>query len=279
MLLSSSIFVFLFSILAGLIGSILGIGGGMIVIPILTLGMGVPIHIAIGAGLVSVITTSSGAAIAYVKDKISNIRLGMFLETATTMGAVTGAFIGALVSPKTLYIVFGLLMAYSAYTMFKKRKTELPKDVVEHPLAARLKLSSEYHDKLYGETIPYKVAGVYPAYGVMYIAGVLSGLLGIGSGSFKVLGMDIFMKLPMKVSSATSNFMMGVTAAASAGVYFARGDIDPLVAGPVGLGVLIGARVGTKVMERLKNKTVRYMFIPVLAYTAVEMLWKGWTLR
>lgn len=276
MQLGSTVLVFASSIIAGLLGSILGLGGGIIIIPVLTLLLHVPIHIAIGAGLVSVITTSSGAAIAYVKDKLSNIRIGMFLETATTLGAVTGAFIAGMVSAKTLYIVFGLIMAYSAYTMFKKRKAELPTDVQEHPLAARLKLSGAYYDKVLKETVEYKVAGIYPAYGVMYIAGILSGLLGIGSGTFKVLGMDIFMKLPMKVSSATSNFMIGVTAAASAGVYFARGDINPLVAGPVGIGVLIGARVGTKVMERMKNKTLRMIFIPVLTYTALEMLWKGW---
>ncbi len=276
MLLSGSITVFIFSILAGILGSILGLGGGMIVIPVLSLMLGVPIHQAIGAGLISVITTSSGAAIAYVRDKISNIRIGMFLETATTLGAITGAFVGGLLSPKTLYLVFGILMLYSAYAMFTKRNSEMPEEVVEHPVAARLKLSGEYFDKVHQRVIKYKVASVYPAYAVMYVAGVLSGLLGIGSGIFKVLGMDLFMKLPMKVSTATSNFMMGVTAAASAGVYLSRGDINPLVAGPVGLGVLVGAKAGTRIMERLKNKTIRWLFIPLLLYTAVEMLWKGW---
>jgi uncharacterized protein len=143
-------------------------------------------------------------------------------------------------------------------------------------LAAKLNLSGQYYDKVHKKVIPYKVASVYPAYGIMYIAGILSVLLGIGSGTFKVLGMDLFMKLPMKVSTATSNFMMGVTAAASAGVYFSRGDINPLVAGPVGLGVLVGAKIGAKIMERLKNKTLRLLFIPLLLYTALEMLWKGW---
>jgi uncharacterized protein len=275
-LLGGSITVFIFSILAGILGAVLGLGGGMIVIPVLSLMLGVSIHEAIGAGLISVITTSSGAAIAYVRDKITNIRVGMFLETATTIGAITGAFIGGLVSPKTLYLVFGALMLYSAYTMFKKRNSETPEDVVEHPLAAKLNLSGQYYDKVHKKVIPYKVASVYPAYGIMYIAGILSGLLGIGSGTFKVLGMDLFMKLPMKVSTATSNFMMGVTAAASAGVYFSRGDINPLVAGPVGLGVLVGAKIGAKIMERLKNKTLRLLFIPLLLYTALEMLWKGW---
>jgi len=276
--LGSSLITLIFSILAGMIGAILGIGGGIVVIPALTLLIGVPIHEAIGAGLISVITTSSGAAITYVRDKITNIRIGMFLETATTLGALSGAFIAGLISPKALFIVFGLLMGYSAYNMFNKRNSETPAEVKEHPLAARLKLSGSYFDKSLNKQIDYKVAGVYPAYAVMYIAGVLSGVLGIGSGVFKVLGMDLFMKLPMKVSTATSNFMMGVTAAASAGVYFSRGDINPLVAGPVGIGVLVGAQAGTKIMQKLNNKTLRLLFIPILVWTALEMLWKGWSM-
>lgn len=278
MQLGSSLITLIFSILAGMIGAILGIGGGIVVIPALTLLIGVPIHEAIGAGLISVITTSSGAAITYVRDKITNIRIGMFLETATTLGALSGAFIAGLISPKALFIVFGLLMGYSAYNMFNKRNSETPAEVKEHPLAARLKLSGSYFDKSLNKQIDYKVAGVYPAYAVMYIAGVLSGVLGIGSGVFKVLGMDLFMKLPMKVSTATSNFMMGVTAAASAGVYFSRGDINPLVAGPVGIGVLVGAQAGTKIMQKLNNKTLRLLFIPILVWTALEMLWKGWSM-
>jgi len=211
-----------FSIVAGFLGSLLGIGGGIIVIPALTLFMGVPIEKAIGASLITVIATSSGSAIAYVRDKITNIRIGIFLETATTLGAVSGAFIGGLIGAKALYIIFALLMFYSAKTMFTKRHSELPDVENEHPLATRLKLSRSYYDKTLKRTIDYKVDKVYPAYLVMYVAGILSGLLGIGGGVFKVLGMDIFMKLPIKVSTATSNFMMGVTAAASAGVYFSR---------------------------------------------------------
>ncbi|KLU60418.1 hypothetical protein CEB3_c32690 [Peptococcaceae bacterium CEB3] len=275
-MIGSSLIIFTFSILAGFIGSLLGLGGGIIIIPALTLLLGVSIHEAIGASIVSVIATSSGAAIAYVRDKITNIRIGMFLETATTLGAISGAFIAGLVEPKVLYIIFAVLMMYSAVAMFQKRHSELPVDVVEHPVAARLKLSNEYYDKALDETVAYKVTGVYPGYAVMYGAGVISGLLGIGSGVFKVLGMDVFMKLPMKVSTATSNFMIGVTAAASAGVYFSRGDINPLVAGPVALGVLLGAQAGTKVMERLNNKTLRLIFIPILLYVALQMLWKGW---
>jgi uncharacterized membrane protein YfcA len=275
-LFGQSLEIFLFSIVAGFLGSILGLGGGIIVIPALTVVIGIPIQEAIGASIVSVIATSSGAAITYVRDKITNIRIGMFLETATTFGAVTGAFIAGLVSSKYLYIVFSLFMMYSASAMLKKRNSELPVDIVEHPLSARLKLSGAYYDKVIGQTIAYKVAGVYPAYAVMYIAGILSGLLGIGSGAFKVLGMDIFMKLPMKVSTATSNFMIGVTAAASAGIYFMRGNINPIIAGPVALGVLGGAIIGSKVMQRIRSKTIRLIFIPILLYVALQMMWNGW---
>lgn len=271
-----TLYIILSSIVAGFLGALLGLGGGIIIIPTLTLVFGLPIHEAIGASIVSVIATSSGAAIAYVRDKITNIRIGMFLETATTLGAVTGAFIAGIISIKALYVIFSLLMLYSATAMFKKRNAELPENVVAHPMAERLRLNGEYYDKALKRHVEYKVAGVYGGYAIMYIAGILSGLLGIGNGSFKVMGLDMFMKLPMKVSTATSNFMIGVTAAASAGVYFVRGDINPLSAGPVAIGVLIGARIGTKVMEHINSKTIRRIFIPVLVYIAAEMLWKGW---
>jgi len=273
---TTSLTIFLISIIAGFLGSLLGLGGGLIVIPTLTLWLGIPIHEAIGASIVSVIATSSGAAIAYVRDKLANIRIGMFLETATTLGAVTGAFVAGFISVKALYIIFALLMFYSAGTMFKKRNAEFSPASEEHPLAAKLRLSGEYYDQVLNQTVSYKVSGVYSTWGVMYIAGILSGLLGIGGGTFKVLGMDLLMKLPLKVSTATSNFMIGVTAAASAGVYFSRGDIDPLIAGPVALGVLAGASAGTRVMVHINNKTLRRLFIPVLLYVAIEMLWKGW---
>lgn len=275
---TTSLSIFLVSVIAGFLGSLLGLGGGLIVIPTLTLWLGIPIREAIGASIVSVIATSSGAAIAYVRDKLANIRIGMFLETATTLGAVTGAFIAGFISIRALYAVFALLMFYSAWAMIKKRNTEFIPAAEEHPLAAKLHLSGHYYDCALNETVSYKVTGVYSTWGVMYIAGILSGLLGIGGGTFKVLGMDMLMKLPMKVSTATSNFMIGVTAAASAGVYFSRGDINPLIAGPVALGVLVGARMGTRVMTRINNRTIRRIFIPVLLYVALEMLWKGWSM-
>ena len=267
--------ILLISISAGVLGSILGLGGGMIVTPALTLLFGIDIPHAIGASLISVIATSSGAAIAYISDGITNIRVGMFLEIATTIGAITGAMIGGFISPNFLYIIFGLLLLYSALAMLKKTKEELPSEVPLHSVASKLKLQGEYYDKNLKKPVVYNVANVYDGFGVMYGAGVISGLLGIGSGSFKVMAMDVFMKLPLKVSSATSNFMMGVTAAASAGIYLFRGDINPLISAPVALGVLIGATIGARIMQHLKSKTIRKLFIPVLMYVAIQMITQG----
>ncbi len=269
------VIIFGIAMIAGLIGSMLGLGGGIIVTPALTLLLGVDIRYAIGASIVSVIATSSGAAVAYVRDKLTNLRVGMFLEVATTVGALTGALIAGLLSTHWLYIIFGLLLLYSSLAMVKKTRQELPEAVTPHPLAVKLNLNGTYFDKTLDRTVDYNVSGVYGGFGMMYLAGVISGLLGIGSGIFKVMAMDIFMKLPLKVSTATSNFMIGVTAAASAGIYFMRGDIDPLIAGPVALGVLIGATVGTRVMGRLKSVTLRKLFIPILLYISLEMLLQG----
>jgi uncharacterized membrane protein YfcA len=267
--------ILLVSISAGILGSILGLGGGIIVTPALTLLFGVDIQHAIGASLISVISTSSGAAIAYIRDGITNIRVGMFLEIATTVGAITGALIAGLISPNLLYIIFGVLLLYSALAMLKKTKEELPEEVPLHNVASKLKLQGEYYDKALKKQVSYNVDNVYGGFGVMYGAGVISGLLGIGSGSFKVMAMDVFMKLPLKVSSATSNFMMGVTGAASAGIYLYRGDISPIISAPVAIGVLIGATIGAKIMQRLKSKTIRKLFIPVLMYVALQMMAQG----
>ncbi|MED5016686.1 sulfite exporter TauE/SafE family protein [Paenibacillus chibensis] len=270
-----SLEILLIAILAGIVGSVLGLGGGIIVTPALTLLFGVSIEHAIGASIISVIATSSGSAIAYIRDRITNLRVGMFLEIATTVGAITGAFIGGLIAPNLLYIIFGLLLIYSAINMIKKKKGDQQELVQMHPAAAKLKLAGSYYDKAVQQQIPYNVGNVYGGFGVMYGAGIISGLLGIGSGSFKVMAMDVFMKLPLKVSTATSNFMMGVTAAASAGVYLLRGDIDPHIAGPVALGVLAGATIGAQIMQRMKSKTIRMLFIPVLLYVALQMMYEG----
>lgn len=270
-----SIKILFISIVAGIVGAVLGLGGGIIVTPALTLLFNVDIKHAIGASLISVICTSSGSAIAYLKDKITNVRIGMFLEVATTVGAITGAFLGGLFNSSILYLIFGLFLLYSAINMIKRRNTEIPENITTDPLAKKLNLNGSYYDKALDKNIEYSVDGVKGAFAVMYGAGIASGLLGIGSGGFKVMAMDMFMKLPLKVSSATSNFMMGVTAAASAGIYFSKGDIDPKIAAPVALGVLIGATIGARIMQKLKSKTIRKIFIPILGYVSIQMILKG----
>ncbi len=267
--------LFFICVVAGLAGSLLGIGGGIIVVPVLTLVFHVDIRLAIGASIISVIATSSGAAAAYVKEHLTNMRVGMFLEVATTTGAITGAYVAGLVSQKVLYVVFGVILAYSAVQMFRGhfRNTERP--VPKDALADRLQLHDAYFDEAEGREIRYKVTHTKFGLFLMYIAGMVSGLLGIGSGALKVPAMDLAMRLPMKVSTATSNFMIGVTAAASAGVYFARGEIDPFVAAPVAAGVLVGAVGGSRVLPRLKNGFIRSLFVVVLLVISIEMLYKG----
>lgn len=267
--------VFLLSVVAGTAGALLGLGGGIIIIPALTLLLNLPIRFAIGASIVAVIATSCGAAASYIRSQMSNLRIGIALEVMTTVGALSGAVLAGHVSSRWLYIIFGLSLGYSAIALLGRLKLELPGEVPRDPLASRLELSGEYYDQALGQRVAYTATGVIPGGLMMYVAGVFSGLLGIGSGLFKVLAMDIVMRLPMKVSTATSNFMIGVTAAASAGVYFSRGDIHPLIAGPVALGVLSGAWFGTHVMGRLRNTTIRKLFIPVLAIVAVEMIVRG----
>lgn len=267
--------ILIISIFAGIFGAVLGLGGGMIVTPALTLLFGIDIKYAIGASLISVIATSSGSAIGYIQDKITNLRVGMFLEIATTLGAISGAFLAGLINPNCLYTIFGLLLLYSGITMIKKHVSKTKEIIAPDGFATKLCLNGEYFDKSINENIVYNVSNVPGGFVVMYCAGIASGLLGIGSGSFKVMAMDVFMKLPLKVSSATSNFMMGVTAAASAGVYLSRGDIDPKIAAPVAIGVLVGASIGGKIMQRLKSKTIRKIFIPVIIYVALQMIYKG----
>lgn len=267
--------IFLISIIAGGMGALLGLGGGMILSPALTILFGIDIKYAIGASLISVIATSTGSAIAYIKENITNVRIGMFLEMATTIGAIVGALLAGVIPEEFLYIIFGALLVYSAINMIKNRKGSVDNTIEEDPLAERFSLSGEFYDKASNETIYYKGKKVKQGFSIMVGAGVASGLLGIGSGSFKVIAMDTFMKLPLKVSSATSNFMMGVTAAASATIYFFRGDIHPLIAGPVALGVLCGSFLGARLMQRMKTRTLRLIFIPIIVYMAIEMILKG----
>ena len=266
---------FLVALGAGLFGALLGLGGGVILVPILTLALGIDIHYAIGASIVSVIATSSGAAAAYLRDGVTNIRVAMFLEIGTTLGAICGAFIAGFVGGPGLFILFGLVLLYSAYAMFRRRDAELPIGVEMGPLANFLNLGSSYYDTALHQLVTYNVRGARYGLPLMFIAGAVSGLLGIGSGVLKVPAMDIAMKMPIKVSTATSNLMIGVTAAASAGVYFIRGDVNPFIAAPVAMGVLIGATLGTRLMMRTRSTSLRRVFIVVLAVVALQMLVKG----
>ncbi len=267
--------IFLIAILAGLVGSVLGLGGGIIVVPALTLLFGFEIRTAVAASAVAVIATSTGAAVAYLRDHITNTRIAMLLEVGTTLGALSGALVAGLLPAQYLFLLFGLLMAYSAWSMFRARKTELPEGVQPDRLSQQLHLSGSYYDQALERQVSYEATGTLPGLLLMYISGALAGLLGIGGGAFKVLAMDQIMRLPIKVSTATSNFMIGVTAAAGATVYFVRGDVEPLVAGPVALGVLLGAMAGARLMVKLKGSTLRKLFIPVLVYIALQMAWKG----
>lgn len=269
--------VFTISVAAGLLGSLLGLGGGLILVPVLTLLLKVDIRYAVGASIVSVIATSSGAAAAYVRDRLANLRVAMFLEMATTAGALTGAFLAGVVGGRGLYLVFGGVMAYSAVAMLRKLSTRADAPVPPDALADRLALHGSYFDEATGREVDYRVTRPLTGLGLMYAAGTVSGLLGIGSGALKVPAMDLAMRLPLKVSTATSNFMIGVTAAASAGVYFARGDIDPFIASPVCLGVTLGAFAGSRYLTKLKSGWLRALFVGVLLWVAYEMLRKGWT--
>jgi uncharacterized membrane protein YfcA len=263
------------AVAAGGVGAILGLGGGMLLVPALTMFFGVDIHFAMGASIVSVIATSSGAAAAYLRTGLSNIRIGLFLVLATVGGAIVGASLAGVASTRWLDSLLGVALAYSAYTTFRHRHVELPPAGGGDALAARLGLEGRYHDTGLGRDVEYRAANVGRGFVAMFAAGLLSGLLGIGSGALKVLAMDHFMRLPMKVSTATSNFMIGITAAASAGVYFSRGDVHPLIAAPVAVGVLGGAYLGTRCMTVLRNTTVRKLFLPILVYLALAMLLRG----
>lgn len=275
---TTALLIFLLSVFAGTAGAILGLGGGIIVVPGLTLLFGLPIRTAVAASAVSVIATSTGAAIAYIKDHLTNTRIAMLLEVGTTTGALTGALLAGLLNPRWLFILFGLLMAYSAWGMFRARRTELPTGVAPDSLSRKLRLAGAYYDQALGQMVEYQVARTLPGLLLMYASGAVAGLLGIGAGAFKVLAMDQVMRLPIKVSTATSNFMIGVTAAASAVIYFARGEVELPVAGPVALGVLTGAFLGTRLMVRMKGSTIRTLFVPVLVVLAVQMFWRGVTL-
>ncbi|MCI7614742.1 MAG: sulfite exporter TauE/SafE family protein [Bacteroidales bacterium] len=260
--------------LAGLLGSLTGLGGGVVVIPVLTLGFGVDFHYAIGAALVASIATSSGSGSAYVKEGITNIRLGMFLEIATTIGAVVGAIIAVWLNNSTIAIIYGCVLILTA-AMQQRRKSDHD-GVVGSDLARRLKLFGTWPQRD-GSMKAYQLRGVGGGFSVMLLAGVLSGILGIGSGVLKVIAMDGIMKVPFKVSTTTSNFMMGVTACASAVVYIQRGNIVPGIACPVLVGVLFGALTGARLLKKLDVRLLRQIFCIAILLVAFNMIWQGWT--
>jgi uncharacterized protein len=264
------------SLAGGVVGSISGLGGGIVIVPILTLFMHIPIDQAVAASLVSVIATSSGAGAVYVKDRITNIRVAMFLELATATGALLGAgLLAGRISPRVLQIMFALVLFSSLLPIFAKFGEELPVGVTDDSISRFLRLHSWYFDKKLNRRVEYNVTGVPLGLLIMGAAGLISSLLGIGAGAVKVLAQEIAMKLPTKVSTATSNFMIGVTAAAGAGVYLRRGLVLPYLVVPVAVAVVAGAVLGTLLMEKMSNDLIRKIFALLVAIVGLQMLLRG----
>lgn len=274
---STVVTMLLVGVFAGTMGAILGIGGGMIVTPIVTMLFGLDIKYAIGASIIAVIATSSGSTIAFLRDDVLNLRVAMFLEIATTIGAILGAILTGIVSAGILYFLFGCLLIFSSWNMYRKLRgnNEVLNRAKSDKLAAKFKLNSSYYDKNLKKQIDYQVENIPGGFAIMLGAGLASGMLGIGSGAFKVMAMDNAMKMPLKPSSATSNLMMGVTAAASATVYFFNGSIRPDIAVPLALGILVGAAIGSRIMQILPSRIIRMVFIPVLLYLGLQMALKA----
>lgn len=275
--------MFLVAIAAGLLGSMVGLGGGILIVPALTIGFGVPIQYAIGASIIATIATSSGSASAYVRDRLTNLRVGMFLEIGSVLGAIVGVsatlyFVRSGLS-SVIFVVFGLILFFSAYTVFQnarlERRGESAVNTTPDRLAERLNLRGAYEDKSLESTIPYAATRVPAGFTVVFFAGLLSGLLGVGGGVLKVLGMDTLMRLPFKVSTTTSNFMIGVTAAAGTGILYSSGYVNVLLAAPVALGVVVGSLVGARILARSKPASIRVLFVLVLVVLGAEMVFRG----
>src|SRR5487761_703267 len=266
---SLMVMVILFGgIAAGLVGSLTGLGGGMIIVPLLTLAFHLPIPEAVGISLFGVIATSTGAAPRFVGTGLSNVRAALFLQIAASSGALIGALVAHHLPARLLFALFGIVLGYSAIMSFRPQHSDVAGAPESSPLAQRLRLGSRYQQA--GQWVEYRVVGVMPGFGIMIGAGFLSALLGIGSGAFKVLAMDRIMKLPFRVSTATSNFMIGITAATSAGFYLSHGDIPPVIAGAIILGVIVGAYVGGHLVRMLPVATLRKLFAVVLLLVALQ---------
>jgi len=272
----------LVAIAAGLVGSLTGLGGGVVVIPILAIFFGASIPIAIGTGFVTILATSSATGAAYVRDRLSDIRIGMFLEIATVPGALVGATATVLIThanlDAALFVALGIVLFAIIPGSLARRNIELPPPMPQDARSQYLGLTGAYHDNALDLDVRYQGARTSPALGVMFGAGMVSGMFGIGGGVFKVLALERFLNLPMKVSTATSNFMIGVTAAAGAGVMLAAGYVNPIVAAPVAMGTAFGAFLGSRLLPGLRNRTVRLVFLPVIAALAIEMILRGFGL-
>jgi uncharacterized membrane protein YfcA len=267
--------LFATSVGTGALGAMLGLGGGTLLVPILTIFFGVNLHYAMGASLVSVIATSSGAAAGFLWLGLSNLRVGLFLAVPTIVGALVGATLVGVVPAHVLELIFGVAIGIAGLLTLRQPRLEAPPVPEADAVAVSFALEGVYYDHALGRDVPYRATSVKRGIGAMFGAGLLSGLLGIGAGAFTVLAMDSVLRLPMKVSTATSNFMIGITAAASAGVFFGRGDVNPLIAGPVAVGVLIGAFLGTRLLVRMTNTAVRRLFLVVVFYLSLSMIVRG----
>jgi uncharacterized membrane protein YfcA len=267
-----SLWLFMAAFGASALGGALGMASGIFIVPILTLLFRIDIHVAIGASIVSVIACSCGSAAPFLKGRLTNIRLAIVLETATTLGALTGVFLIGIVSPAFLYGLFAVILAISAQQMLARRREVIDASAANvKSWATVLRLHSSFPDHDAGRETSYHVSRVPLGLVLMYGAGLISAMLGIGSGVLKIPAMDTALRLPIKVSSATSNFMIGVTAAASAGAYFMRGMIDIDIAGPIAIGSVIGALVGARLLIRLPANKLRVFFVVILVLLAVEM--------
>jgi hypothetical protein len=273
-----ALLVFL-SVAAGLVGSLAGLGGGVVVIPALVVLFGVPIPEAIGTGAITILATSTTTGAAYIRDRLSDLRIGMFLEIATVPGAILGAtatvFLARASLSDALLVALGVVLLAIIPGSLSRRNEETPRPSTPDLRSRALHLSGWYVDRATGQTVTYQAAETSPALGVMFGAGLVSGMFGIGGGVFKVLALERYLGVPMKVATATSNFMIGVTACAGSGILFAAGYVNPLLAAPVAVGTAAGAYVGSQILPGLRNRTVRWIFIPVVAALAIETILRG----
>jgi len=270
--------ILLVSVLAGFVGALFGLGGGVLIIPFLTLVEGVPVPLAVGASLVSVVATSSSSAATYVRDHLTNIRVGMFLEIGAVAGAITGASVAGYLPSSVLFILFGLLLLYTTTVMLKARRVDFPIGVVSDRTATVLSLGSEYPEQSQNTIVKYEVTRTPLTLFITYFAGIVSALLGVGGGIINVPTLNLISKVPVKVASATSNFMIGVTAAASSTLYLFRGDVNPLLTAPLIIGVAGGAILGTRVLKSTPPTRVKVAFGVLLAAISVLMILKGFNL-